>query len=156
MRRAVPGVFAALAAHALLACSGGEGEAPVFPEDYATTYQEVRNCRFSLEHDLTRMRVLASPEALAIYQGRTGPFPAGAIVLKEQFDSADMSCSGPILHYTVMEKLAPGSSPATLDWSWQKVSKDHVTMTTEITRCVQCHTGCGDAPEGHDGTCAVP
>ena len=154
-----------LIAHALLAgagagagagCGGGDGEPPIFPEDYAATYQEVRNCRFSLEHDLTRMRVLAAPDALMPYQARDAPFPTGAIVLKEQYDSTDMTCSGPLLHFTVMQKLAPGSSPETLDWTWQKVDAEHRTMETEIMRCVSCHDHCGNAPEGHDGTCAMP
>jgi hypothetical protein len=44
----------------LLACSDPDpGDPPVFPEDYAATYQEVRSCRLSVDHDLTRMRVLA-------------------------------------------------------------------------------------------------
>lgn len=146
-----------LAAQVLVGCDDGDdGEPPIFPADYAATYQEVRSCRFSLEHDLTRMRVLASPDALAPYQARTAPFPTGAIVLKEQFDSTDTTCAGPILHFTVMQKLEVGSSPATLDWSWQKVSVDHHTLSTDIERCTRCHTSCGEPPEGHDGTCAVP
>jgi hypothetical protein len=147
-----------LAARALIACGddGGDGEPPVFPADYAATYQEVRNCRFSLEHDLTRMRILASPEALTPYRMRNAPFPTGAIVLKEQYDSADLDCTGRLLHFTVMQKLEPGSSPDTLDWTWQKVSADHKIMTTDIKRCTNCHTNCGKPPEGYEGTCAVP
>jgi hypothetical protein len=139
----------------LLAACGDEGEPPLFPEDYAATYQEVRDCRFSLEHDLTRMRVLAAPDAMAVYQARNAPFPTGAVVLKPQYDSTDMTCSE-ILYFTVMQKLEPGSSPDTLDWAWQKVSPDGKVMETDIERCIRCHTGCGKPPEGHDGTCATP
>jgi hypothetical protein len=148
--------LATLAASVLLACGGDDGEPPIFPEDYAATYQEVRNCRFSLDHDLTRMRVLVSPDAVAIYQTRSAPFPTGAIVLKEQYDSQDMTCTGPLLHFTVMQKLDVGSSPETLDWTWQQVSADHHTQATDIMRCTRCHTGCGKPPVGHDGTCAMP
>lgn len=154
-RIALAALAAALIAPALCACNG-DGEPPVFPEDYAATYEEVRDCRFSLDHDLTRMRVVAAPDALEAYRMRNAPFPTGAIVLKEQYDSADLTCTGPILHFTVMQKLEPGSSPETLDWTWQKVSAGHSTMSTEIKRCIQCHTGCGKPPEGHDGTCAMP
>jgi Cytochrome P460 len=129
---------------------------PLYPEDYAATYQEVRDCRFSLDHDLTRMRVLASPEALASYTDRTAPFPTGAIVLKEQFEGDDTACSGPIITVTVMQRLDTGSSPDTLDWTWQQVDSKGDVETVDIKRCTSCHTGCGSAPEGFDGTCAMP
>ena len=133
-----------------------DGVEPVFPEDYAATYQEVRGCRFSLEHDLIVVRVLASPDALAPYTGRTQPFPTGAILLKEQYAESDTTCAGPIVDFTVMEKLDVGSSPATLDWTWQKVRPDHQTVNTDIKACTQCHTSCGKAPYGYDGTCTMP
>ncbi len=129
---------------------------PVFREDYAATYQEVRNCRWSLEHDLVRIRVLASPDAVTPYTGRGVPFPTGAIIIKEQYDEDDTSCSGPIVDYTVMQKLAEGSSPETLGWTWQKVDADHTTIKTDLERCTRCHTSCGVAPDGYDGTCALP
>jgi hypothetical protein len=77
-------------------------------------------------------------------------------VLKEQYDAGDTACAGPIVEFTVMQKQGVGASPEELDWTWQKVSPDHRTLTTEITRCVGCHTACGQPPEGHDGTCTVP
>ena len=153
-----PAALALLAAGllaGLLAACGDEAEPALFPEDYAATYQEVRDCRFSLEHDLTRMRVLAAPDAMAMYQARTAPFPAGAVVIKPQYNSTDMTCSE-ILYFTVMQKLEPGSSPDTLDWAWQKVGPDMKPMETDVQRCIACHTGCGKPPEGHDGTCAAP
>lgn len=153
-----PAALALLAAGllaGLLAACGDEAEPALFPEDYAATYQEVRDCRFSLEHDLTRMRVLAAPDAMAVYQARNAPFAAGAVVLKPQYDSTDMTCSE-ILYFTVMQKLEPGSSPDTLDWAWQKVGPDGKPMEADLQRCIACHTGCGKPPEGHDGVCAEP
>ena len=142
---------------ALLACNGGDdGEQPVFPADYAATYQEVRGCRLSLEHDLVRMRVLAAPDALSPYNERTAPFPTGAVVLKEQFDSGDTSCTGPLVSITVMQKLDVGSSPETIDWQWQTADPDHRTVPSDINRCTQCHIDCGKPPDGYDGTCTVP
>src|ERR1051326_4190739 len=87
-------------------CGGGGGSKtpPVFPEDYSTSYQEVRNCRGpSSDHDLLYIRVLASPDALEPYNGRTLPFPTGAVVLKEQYAEDDTTCAGPIVSYTVMQ-----------------------------------------------------
>ena len=140
----------------LVACGPDDGAAPVFPDDYAATYQEVRGCRFSLDHDLIRIRVLASPDALTPYTGRIQPFPTGAILLKEQYADSDTRCEGPIVDFTVMAKLDVGSSPATLDWTWQKVGPDHQTVDTDIKACTQCHDSCGKAPEGYDGTCTMP
>lgn len=136
--------------------TGGSGDPPLFPIDYEATYQEVRDCRFSLDHDLVRIRVLASPDALTAYNGRVAPFPTGSVVLKEQYFDSDTTCAGPVVEYTVMQKLDVGASPETLGWSWQKVSGDHTTVKTDIKRCTQCHTGCGQAPEGYGGTCAMP
>jgi len=155
-------VLAILVAQALLACGGddggddGGGDPPVFPADYAATYQQVRGCRFSLEHDLVRIRVLASPDALTPYNGRTAPFPAGAIVLKEEYAETDTACAGPVVSYTVMQKLAVGSSPATLDWTWQEVDANRRTLSRDDRSCTSCHSDCGRPPEGYDGTCTVP
>jgi Cytochrome P460 len=169
-RRAVlAAMLAASMAGGLPACGGGSGDgggvdaavdapgaAPLFPADYAATYQQVRACRNSLDHDLHRIRVVASPDALASYNGRTMPFPAGAIVLKEEYEGSDTTCAGPIVSFTVMKKLAAGSAAATLDWQWQEVSGDRRTVNEDNRSCVGCHKFCGVPPEGYDGTCTVP
>ena len=158
MSRLSCAVFTLCAARLVAACGDDGGSAPpaLFPANYAATYQEVRACRFSLEHDLMRIRVLASPEAFTAYTGRAEPFPTGAIVLKEQYDENDTACAGPLVSFTVMKKLAVGSSPATLDWDWQEVDADLHATGADIKRCTQCHTDCGHAPDGYDGTCTVP
>lgn len=130
----------------------GEGEAPVFSEDYASTYQEVRDCRRSPDHDLNYIRVLASPEALEAYQGRAQPFPVGAIVLKEEY--ADDTCQD-LDGFTVMRKEAAGYAPGSGDWSWQRVSADLEVEPIDEVRCIGCHSLCAP-PEGYDFTCAVP
>lgn len=145
----------ALGVAVLVAGCGGDA-APAFPADYAATYPEVRNCRPSLDHDLMNIRVLASPDAAEAYLGRAAPFPAGAIVLKEQYAEDDAACAGPVELYTVMEKLGSGSSPDTLDWRWERVSAARAVAETDGQRCVRCHDGCGVAPVGYDGTCAMP
>ena len=143
-------------------CGGGDDTtdtggdvAPVFPEDYAATYREVRNCRFSLEHDLMHVRVLASPEAFTPYSGRVEAFPPGAVVLKEEYGMDDTDCTGPIVTTTVMQKLDLGSMVTDLVWTWQEVTPAHHALPT-TPKCVQCHKDCGKAPDGYDGTCEVP
>ena len=153
MRAVVP---ALLLASLLAACgSDDSGEPPPFPADYATTYSEVRNCRNSLDHDLMRIRVLAAPDTRDAYLAKT-EFPVGAMLVKEQYRDTDTSCAGPIQRYTVMKKLAAGSSPATLDWTWYELDADQKTETVDAQRCIGCHTSCGKPPEGYDGTCTMP
>ena len=138
-------------------CGNDDKPEPIVPADYAATYQEVRNCRFSLDHDLLYIRVLASPDALTPYLGRTAPFPLGAIVLKEQYGEDDTTCAGPIVSFTVMEKLEVASSPVALDWNWQEAGADRRARSVNIKSCTSCHTDCGQpSNNGYDGTCTVP
>ncbi|MEZ4451443.1 MAG: hypothetical protein R3B09_18380 [Nannocystaceae bacterium] len=157
-----PAALVLAAALALAACHGDDGDdetagvEPAFPADYTASYVEVRNCRGSGDHDLNNIRILAGPSALGPYQTRMDPFPIGAIVLKEEYDFGDLTCTGPIKQWTVMERLAEGSSPDTLDWSWQRVDVARKVVEVDTPRCIGCHTGCGVAPDGYEGTCAVP
>jgi len=128
----------------------------LFPADYAASYTAVRSCRGSPDHDLNYVRVLADPAGVAAYQLRDRPFPIGAIVIKEEHEFGDTSCTGAVVWWTVMVKLAAGSSPSTLDWHWQKVDADRTVITDNEPRCYGCHTTCGVAPGGYDGTCTVP
>ena len=138
------------------ACGGDDGPAPRFAADYPARFVEVRGCRASADHDLRRIRVLADPAALAPYRTRATPFPAGAVVLKEEYDFADGECAGPVVSWTVMERLPTGTAPDRLDWAWQRVDPDRDVVSEDEPRCVGCHAACGVAPDGHDGTCAMP
>jgi hypothetical protein len=133
----------------------GPVPAPAFPATYAAAYTEVRDCRNSGDHNLSRVRVLADPAALEPYRARDADFPVGSVVLKEEHDFGDSDCSGAAVRWTVMTRLAPGSSPATLDWHWQDVDARRRVTTENDSLCVGCHTGCGVPPEGYLGTCTV-
>jgi hypothetical protein len=136
-------------------CNDPAEPTPEFPASYASTFEEVRDCRASGDHDLHHIRILADPSAIDAYTMRDRAFPAGAIVLKEEYDGADDTCGGPIVQWTVMVRLAD-SSPATLDWHWQKVDPDRKVLTEDEPRCIGCHQSCGTPPDGYLGTCAVP
>ncbi|MBL0217835.1 MAG: cytochrome P460 family protein [Myxococcales bacterium] len=131
----------------------GEDATPVFGADYAATFTEVRNCRSSSDHDLHRIKVLVDPAAHDPYTLRTTAFPVGAIVLKEEFDFGDTACAGPVIEWTVMQKLG---SAEDLGWIWQRVAADRSVTTENDPLCITCHTSCGIAPDGYDGTCAMP
>ena len=144
---------------ALAACGddGGGGEPPVFPETYATDYTEVRNCRNSIDHDLRRIRVVASPDALTPYQTRAAPFPVGAVLLKVEYADDDTACSMPPIGFTAMQRLPDATDPGMLDWKWQETDGDRKILTDRpIKRCSQCHMDCGKPPDGYLGTCTLP
>ena len=138
---------------ALLAACGSDRVEPAFPASYATTFVEVRDCRPSADHDLHKIRIVASPDAVGPYMSRTAPFPVGALVVKEEYDFTDDDCAGPIVEWTVMEKL---DTTDDLGWHWERVAADRTITSTNESRCIGCHTACGRAPDGYDGTCAVP
>ncbi|MFT3712316.1 MAG: cytochrome P460 family protein [Archangium sp.] len=137
---------------ALLLFAACEPE-PSFPADYAKSYVEVRGCRPSSEHDSHLVRILASPSALGPYRDRDAGFPEGAVVLKEERDFGDVACTGPVLQWTVMTRRADGGVNG---WYWEQVSPQRHVSNQNASRCTGCHAGCGVAPDGFEGTCAVP
>ncbi len=146
-----------LASVGVTACGGGGGggeETTLFPATYASTYTRMRTCMPSPDHDLDNVLVYTDPLASEPYMNRDNPFPVGAVVLKEEYGVADMTCSGPITQWTVMVKLPDGSSPMTLDWHWQRVQADRTVETDNDPACYNCHVGCGVAPDGFDDTCS--
>lgn len=160
-RSPVQALGLALYGLALGACPGGDdgddgGAEPAFPEGYAASYTEVRNCRGSGDHDLNNIRILVDPTGLEAYQGRAVPFPEGAVVMKEEYDFGDTTCTGELVQWTVMRKLAEGSGSQTLGWAWQTVDPDRHVVDEDEPRCIGCHTSCGVAPDGYDGTCSIP
>ena len=132
---------------------GGE-ETTLFAEDYASTFTEVRDCRKSSDHDLNNIRIVADPTGLAAYEERTDEFPDGSIILKEEYDFADNTCSGDIIQWTVMVKGDADATDDTLGWHWQQVSASRKVETDNEFRCINCHTECGVPPGGFEGTCA--
>jgi hypothetical protein len=131
---------------------------PLFPADYAETYTEVRDCRSSTSHDFRSIKVWADPAAAAPYLDRLEPFPVDSIVLKEEFDLGDVDCEGPIVSWTVMQRLAEGTAPALqLDWFWQRVDMSGAVETQNLPSCFGCHDDCdGNPGDSYQNTCAVP
>tara|TARA_R110002096_G_scaffold44524_9_gene119887 strand:+ start:45961 stop:46428 length:468 start_codon:yes stop_codon:yes gene_type:complete len=146
----------ALAALSYGCSDDADSTPPLFPDDYQTSYVEVRNCRPSGDHELNNIRILAAPDALVSYRDRNENFSEGAVVLKEEYEFDDRDCLGEVKQWTVMRKLADGTDPSALDWDWQKVDGAGVVVEENTPSCFGCHTGCGSAPDGFDGTCAVP
>ena len=130
---------------------GAIGDSVIFPEDYETSLTEVRDCRQGTQHG-PDIRVFGNAAARVPYDNRTDPFPEGAILVKEEhLGNAD--CTGPITQWTAMMKRETGSSPTTLDWTWQEVGPDRALIGQDLVRCYECHADC---PEVHGGTCSAP
>lgn len=137
------------------ACGDDGGPASLLPANYETTFTEVRNCRRSGDHDFMFIRILADAAAAGPYMMRQGPIPDGAMLVKEQYDASDMTCSGPILQWTLMQRLPAGTDPAALDYKWQTVHANGI-VDEDTGRCVTCHADCGVPPDGFESTCALP
>lgn len=143
----------------LVSASGCSDDDPMPPQpqqpffDLATvkTWPEVRNCRFSIEHDGVYIAVYASPGAETAYTQGTYPLAEGTVLVKAEHD--DAACSE-LLRYTAMRKLAAGAAPANGDWEWQQVDAEgEVQEWVLVQECVSCHSSC---TEGRDSTCTDP
>jgi hypothetical protein len=141
----------------LVACGSDTTDAgadPIFPADFASTFQEVRPCMRSGDHDLNHVRIVVNQTGHDAFVTRSGPFPEGTLIVKVEY--ADPTCSD-LTGYTSMRRDAAGSSPEAGDWTWQRLDENRkVERTGNIPECVSCHATCGFPPDGHDWTCAIP
>lgn len=140
------------------ACSGDDGgpeQVSLIPDSFPADFTEVRGCRRSGDHDFQFIKVLADANAVATYSTRTGPFPEGSVIIKEEYDPSDTMCENEVALWTVMVRLAEGEDPENLDWAWQKVYASG-KIDPPIKGCANCHKDCGIPPDGYDGTCTLP
>ena len=112
--------------------------APIFPANYRATYTVVRDCRFSGEHGLVYIRVLANSLAAQPYLNNANPLPVGSTVVKEEFSSADCSLNS-LVRWRAMRKEAPGFDPVDGDWHWQWVETDRSVTFNDKSTCISCH-----------------
>jgi hypothetical protein len=135
---------------------GGQPDAagpplPFFDVATVKTWPEVRNCRFSIEHDGVQIAVYASPAAATAYTEGTYPFAEGTVIVKAEHD--DDACAE-LVGFTAMRKLAPGTAPMNGDWEWQRVDPSgEVVESALIPVCVSCHSDCTN---DRDFTCTDP
>lgn len=142
---------------ALCACGeSGPAYESLLAESYPTGFAAMRPCRPSSDHDLTNVKIFADQTAAPTYLDRMGEFPVGSVVVKEEYDLDDTACTGPVVLWTVMSKLAAGTSTLTSDWRWQRIGRDRKVATQDEKRCINCHADCGGPPFGYNGTCSEP
>lgn len=133
------------------------GPEPVFPANYRETYEVVRDCRCTVEHNqlgASLIRVLASPDAVEAYLN-DDVIPEGGVIVKEEFTSGDCSDDS-LLLWRVMRKEAEGFLPAAGDYSWQTVELDRTVVDTSPATCAT--SGCHGAEECvvRDWMCTAP
>jgi hypothetical protein len=71
----------------------------------------VRECRFSIEHGGTAIRVLANDIGRQAYLDNAELLPAGSVIVKEEFDGPDC-IDDDLVRWRAMRKEAPGFDPA--------------------------------------------
>ena len=134
-------VFVLVAAFAACAEVDSPVPAVVLPSDYRTTFVQVRGCRDSIDHGLTKVVVRVRPELVATYEGGPYPFPQGALLVKEQY--GDSACQD-LTSYTVMRKEAGGYFPAGGDWQYFNLDPyGTVQKDGKQATCASCHSVCG-------------
>ncbi|HVM96806.1 MAG TPA: hypothetical protein VMT89_10470, partial [Candidatus Acidoferrales bacterium] len=112
---------------------------PIFPASYRSTYTLVRDCRFSSEHGLVYIRVLANSIGAQAYLNNANPLPIGTTVVKEEFGNSDCSDDS-LIRWRAMRKESPGFDPVDGDWHWQWVEKDRSVTFNDKATCIGCHT----------------
>ncbi|MBK8271292.1 MAG: cytochrome P460 family protein [Planctomycetes bacterium] len=113
---------------------------PIVPADYRTTFTEVRNCRFSIEHDGVQIRVWANDIAMAAYLAEENPLPVGSIIVKEEFAGGTCDDDSELNILSVMRKEAAGFDNEDKDWHFQEVNPtSRVVITNTKTDCIECH-----------------
>lgn len=120
------------------------------PADYADAFEEVRDCRFSVEHDAVYVRILAAPAIAEAYRDGRYPFEEGAVIVKEEHRTADCN---ELIGVTAMQRLRQDDDPELGDWQWQRYDAALRPTDIEPQRCVACHQAC---TRGRDLACADP
>ena len=111
---------------------------PIFPADYRSTFTEVRDCRFSIEHGGVNIRVLANAVAAQSYLNNANPLPVGSIVVKEEFNGTGCN-DADFVRWRAMRKEAPGFDARDGDWRWQWVERDGSVLFNDKSTCIGCH-----------------
>ncbi len=111
----------------------------------------MRDCRPSVDHGLVRITIKVDPALAARYQAGPYPFPAGSLIVKEEF--ADPACTDR-LGWTLMEKQPDGYDDRHGDWRWQRLDAGgNLLEDGKLAGCASCHaSGC----RARDLACAEP
>jgi hypothetical protein len=140
------------------ACGESSTEVPGPPPEPLLTEADrarlvmVRPCRSSVEHPFTHVVVKVEPTLVERYDKGPFPFPAGALVVKDEF--SDAGCRTPS-GATLMRKEPAGYHPSFGDWRWQRLDPaGRVLEDGKVAGCASCHAG--PACRARDFVCSEP
>lgn len=131
------------------ACEESDPPEPLVPANYET-FEEVRDCRFSVEHSAVHIRIVTSSAAERTYLDGDQPFEPGALIVKLEY--RDGECRD-LTGFSAMRRLADGEDPEVDDWEWQRLDAERNVIDIDDMACASCHQSCD---RGHDGVCADP
>lgn len=128
---------------------------PLFPPDFLDSYILVRDCRFSSDHNLSRVRVYVDSTGAQSYLNGNYPLPVGTVSVKVLTPGDNEQCEGEVLEWVVMLKGPAGTAPSTNDWIWQSVNPNRsVRLSGQLEgECIACHEDC---TKGRDYMCTDP
>lgn len=150
-RRFGPGSLFLSCLLAAVGC-GSPPAASLLPADYPAGFQEVRDCRSSVEHGLSHIVVKVGDTLAGRYDRGPYPFDPGTLVVKEEF--SDAACTT-LVGIALMSKQAPGFDPRFGDWRWQRLDASRALREDgPLPRCASCHTAA--ACRRRDFVCADP
>ena len=117
----------------------GQWSTPIFPANYRSTYTVVRDCRFSSEHGLVYIRVLANSIAAQPYLNNANPLPVGSTVVKEEFSSHGLQPELPAAlarHAQGSSGLRSGRRRLALAVGGGQPQRD---LLNDKSTCIACH-----------------
>jgi hypothetical protein len=113
---------------------------PIAPADYRTSFTQVRDCRFSIEHDGVQIRVWANDIAMAAYLAEENPLPVGSVIVKEEFIGDNCDDDPDLNILSVMRKETSGFDNEDNDWHFQEINPtSRAVITNTKTDCIECH-----------------
>ena len=143
--------FVLAASVALTGC----GEEPPFPEDYTTSWKQVKPCTEDSVHGGDTIRVFANdlaqptytdwaqridPELGTLPPGEMVAFQPGSVLLKAQYSNSNCST---LKSWTMMTRLEVGGDTANGNWRWEMVTPDEEGNPQQPTAggdgCFACH-----------------
>ena len=114
--------------------------AVLVPENYRSTFVQVRDCRNSSAHPST-VRVWVNSLGAGAYIANDNPMPVGSIVVKEEFAGTDCSDDAELILWSVMRKEPAGYNATGHDWHFQEVTAPQRTISRDgNATCIACHT----------------
>ncbi len=128
------------ATRTLASDAGAAPTPPAIPSDFRTSFTKVNRARFmSRGHleDRFAVDVYVNAAAERVWRSDTSAIPAGAMLVKEQFDPSPADRPAGIL---AMEKREAGFDPENGDWRWIVVSaKGEIVKDGKLEQCSGCH-----------------